>query len=150
MSQSQKNVTYGIALLLLNNEGKLFCVKELVPKPEIGKNVGDYSFPWETQEKGESDQSTLARLIREEVHQEEIRISEPRLLGEFSVIEDTLARVYVAHFLSGAAKLVGLHEGTEIESLGWQTKEFLLSHCREGVSKALLLLEQFEKKQQLV
>jgi hypothetical protein len=48
-------------------------------------------------------------------------------------------------FVTGPEKLAGLHEGVEVLSLGWQTKEFLLSRCREGVEQALNLLEQYER-----
>jgi hypothetical protein len=81
----------GIALLLLNTEGKLFCVKELIAKESIGKRVGDYSFPWETQERGESDEATLTRLMQEEVHgYQPIQTSQPKLLGEFMVVPGTV------------------------------------------------------------
>lgn len=136
----------GVALLLLNTEGKIFCVKELIAKESIGKRIGDYSFPWETQEEGESDAETLKRLMREEVHgSETIQTSKPQLLGEFTVTPGTVARVYTALFVAGPEKLFGLHEGIEVTALGWQTKEVLLSHCRAGVRQALDLLERYQQ-----
>lgn len=139
--------TCGVALLLFNTEGKIFCVKELIEKEVIGKHRGDYSFPWETKQGGESDEETLKRLLEEEVHGEAaVEISSPEYVGAFTVVPGTQARIYQAWFLQGPSILKGLHEGIEVEALGWQTKEFLLSHCRTGVERALELFDQYQKK----
>lgn len=132
------------ALLLLNPAGLLYCVQELQSKPEIGKIAGsqDYSVPWETMESGEHPVETMARLLIEEVdaHRRAL-ISSPLPIGSVEVY-DTLAHVFVARFVSGSVDMRGSHSGIEIEPLGFQTREFLLSRCRGGISEVLGLWDE--------
>jgi hypothetical protein len=138
---------HSVALLLLDGQGALYCVQELQSKPAIGKVVGskDYSFPWETVEPDERLLRTLHRLIIEEVDvTDRVRISFPVSIGCVPVY-DTLAHVFVARFEAGPEGMRGFHAGIEIEPLGWQTREFLLSRCRDGVPEVLALLDQYEQ-----
>ncbi|MEP7162613.1 MAG: hypothetical protein ABI747_02515 [Candidatus Moraniibacteriota bacterium] len=128
-------IVRSVPLVLFNGDGKVFCLRELVSKPDIGKIVGskDYSVPWETQEVGEEDGDTLRRLLREEVDATgTIVISEPFFLGKVPVYETT-ASAYAARFMSGPQDLCGTHAGSEFEPLGWRSLEFLLSRCRDGI-----------------
>lgn len=50
----------------IEGEWKIFIIKELKAKPEIYKEAGMISFPFETQKPGESDWDTLRRLVEEE------------------------------------------------------------------------------------
>ncbi len=139
---------HSVALLLVNRDNLLYCVRELQSKPEIGKIVGskDYSFPWETMEPEECTTFALQRLLLEEIDgSDAVEVSPPTLLGEVPVY-DTLAHVYLASFLAGPENMRGTHAGIEIEPLGWQTWEFLLSRCRDGVPKALALWDQYRQQ----
>lgn len=132
---------HSVALLLVNSEGLLYCVQELQSKPEIGKVVGskDYSFPWETVEPGERPLRTLHRLIVEEIDQtDKVQFLYPMPIWIGSVpVYDTLAQIYTAQYVSGPESMRGVHAGIEIEPLGWQTREFLLERCRDGVPEVL-------------
>ena len=138
---------HSVALLLLNGQRELYCVQELQSKPAIGKVVGikDYSFPWETVEPDERLLRTLHRLIIEEVDAtDRVRISFPISIGCVPVY-DTLAHVFVAQFEGGPDVMRGFHAGIEIEPLGWRTKEYLLSRCRDGVPEVLTLLDRYKQ-----
>lgn len=138
---------HSVALLLLNGQRELYCVQELQSKPSIGKVVGskDFSFPWETVEPDERLLRTLHRLIIEEVDiTDRVRISFPVSIGCVPVY-DTLAHVFVARFEGGPEDMRGFHAGIEIEPLGWRTREFLLSRCRDGVPEVLALFDQYEQ-----
>lgn len=137
---------HSVALLLTNSEGLLYCVRELKPKPEIGKipGVKERSFPWETVEPDEFTLGTLGRLVREEIDRtDRIEFLPPVWIGDVPVY-DTLAHVYQASFVSGPENMRGIDAGSEIEPLGWQTREFLLERCRDGVPEVLQLWDQFQ------
>lgn len=138
------------ALLLFNQNGLLYCVRELQSKPCIGKIVGikDYSFPWETQESDERQLRTVHRLIVEEIDaSDQVRffLPIPNWIGCVPV-HDTLANVYVAQYVSGPENMRGVHAGIEIEPMGWQTREFLLSRCRDGVPEVLALWDEYQRQ----
>jgi len=139
---------HSVALLLENRDGRLYCIRELQSKPQIGKIVGskDRSFPWETREPDERILRTLHRLIVEEIDAtDRVKISFPVSIGSVPVY-DTLAHVYVARFLGGPESMRGAHAGTEIDPLGWQTREFLLSRCRDGVPGVLALWDEYDRQ----
>lgn len=137
------------ALLLFNQKGQLWCVKELQSKPEIGKISGskDYSFPWETAEPGERQLRTVHRLIVEEVDATDrvaFFLPVPNWIGCVPVY-DTLAHIYVAHYVSGPESMRGVHAGIEVEPLGWLDREQLLSRCRDGVPQVLAVWDEYQK-----
>ena len=135
---------HSVALLLVNDQEEFYCVQELQSKPEIGKIVGskDYSPPWETREPGERLLRTIHRLIVEEIDStDRIDITHPYEIGQLPVY-DTLAYVYAARFLGGPTVLRGYHAGIEVEPLGWQPREVLLSRCRDGVPGILELWDK--------
>ncbi len=134
---------HSVALLLVNQEGLLYCVRELSPKPEIGKVPGskDRSFPWETMEPDEFEDGTFRRLIREEVDRtDRVEFLPPVWIGDVPVY-DTLAHIFLASFISGPADMRG--SDTDIEPLGWRTREFLLERCRDGVPEVLQVWDKF-------
>ena len=140
----QEYRVHSVALLLFD-ASRVYCVRELQSKPEIGKIVGvrDYSFPWETQEPGERYLRTLHRLIVEEIDAtDRMEMSFPVEIGSVPVY-DTLAHVFAAQFLRGPENMRGVHAGIEIEPLGWRTRSFLLSRCRWGVPEVLSLWDRY-------
>lgn len=131
-----------VALLLFNREGKLYCIQELIDKPEIRKRAGDYSVPWETLEPDETDASGLERVMREEIHAADpIKLSPFEYLGEIEVVAGAKANVYRS-FLSEGNNLPfkGSEAGTEFIPLGFQDTETLLSKPRTGIEAMLRLL----------
>ncbi|MFZ3031420.1 MAG: hypothetical protein WA082_00085 [Candidatus Moraniibacteriota bacterium] len=137
---------HSVGLLLRNSLERYLVLQELQAKPEIGKIPGekDLSFPWETKRDGERDIPALHRLLREEVDAtDEIQISLPVFIGAVPVY-DTLAWVYAAQAILVPNKMYGSDEGTEIKSLGWQSREFLLSRCRDGVPAVFRLWDQYQ------
>lgn len=132
--------------LLLTRDDLIFGVQELQSKPVIGKIAGsqDYSFPWETVEPNERLLRTLHRLVVEEIDlTDQVQFSFPVLIGSVPVY-DTLAHVFLARFEGGPVGMRGFHAGTEIEPLGWQTREFLLSRCRGGVPEVFYLWDRHQ------
>lgn len=134
---------HSVALLLTDQDGLLYCVRERQSNPSYGKRAGDRTFPWETREPGELFPFTMRRLLVEEVDfSKQILITPPNFLGAVPVY-DTAAHVFVASFISGPENMRGAHEGIEIDALGWQTREFLLARCREGVPAVLALWDRY-------
>lgn len=137
---------HSVALLLVNPEGLLYCVQELQSKPGIGKIVGikDYSVPWETVEPNERILRTLHRLIVEEIDITDcLEIDFPIEIGSVPVY-DTLAHVFLARYKGGPENMRGFHAGTEIEPLGWQARELLLTRCRDGIPEVLRVWDQHQ------
>lgn len=133
-----------VALLLFNSEGKLYCIRELIDKPEIGKRAGDYSVPWETLEPNEADASGLERVMREEVHAADpIKLSPFEYLGEIEVVAGAKANIYRS-FLSeeNSMPFKGSEAETEFIPLGFQDPETLLSKPRTGIEAMFRLLSQ--------
>lgn len=136
-----------VALLLVNPQGQLYCVRELVAKPQIGKEAGHYSFPWETIEPNERPIRTLHRLIMEEVDATDTVVFAepiPVWIGDVE-LHNSVAHIFLARFKEGPTEMCGLHAGIEIDPLGWRSSQFLLSHCRDGVPEALGLWRQHER-----
>lgn len=136
---------HSVGLILFDAEGRMYCVRELQSKPEIGKVVGtkDYSFPWETQESDERILRTLHRLIVEEIDAtDQVQMQFPVEIGSVPVY-DTLAHVFTAQFVGGLENMRGVHAGIEIEPLGWLSRSSLLSRCRDGVPEVLALWERY-------
>lgn len=133
-----------VALLLVDSVGRLYCVRERQANAKYGKRAGDYSFPWETREPDEPFILTLHRLLNEEVDGSGlIEITPPNFLGTVPV-HDTEAHVYHSSFLGGPPNMCGRHAGIEIDAIGWQTREFLLSRCRDGVPAVLAAWDKFQ------
>jgi len=57
----------GVVAVILSQDEKVLIVQETENKPILDKQSGDWSFPAETIEKGESEFEALLRLIKEEV-----------------------------------------------------------------------------------
>lgn len=136
-----------VGLLILDARGRLWCLEELKPKPEIGKipGVKDRSFPWETKKANESNEVALSRLIHEEVDETgQLCISDMMLIGQVPVY-DTLAHIYFACFICGPENMRGADAGIEVRPLGWQTRSFLLERCRDGVSDVLRLFDSYSE-----
>lgn len=143
MEMKTETKVHSVALLLTNPEGLLYCVRERQSNLRYGKRAGDRSFPWETRKPDELFPFTMHRLLVEEVDQsDQIQITQPNFLGTVPVY-DTIAHVFVASFLSGPSSMRGLHDGVEVDALGWQTREFLLSPCRDGVPEVLALWDRY-------
>jgi len=141
-----------VALILVNNQGRFFCVRELQSKPAIGKLVGtkDYSFPWETMEVNghgrERPWLAAHRAIVEEVDATDtIQIDFPVYIGHIPVHAST-AHVFVARYQSGPEILRGTHAGIEVEPLGWLVREELLLRARDGVREILALWDRFQQE----
>lgn len=134
---------HSVALLLVNTEGLLYCVCERQSNLDYGKKAGDYSFPWETRKRDELFPFTLHRLLVEEVDRSgTIDISQPNFLGTVPVY-DTVAHVFCSSFFRGPPDMRGSHHGIEIDAIGWRTREFLLSRCRDGVPEVLQVWDKF-------
>lgn len=134
---------HSVALLLTNEMGLLYCVRERQSNLKYGKRAGDRTFPWETRKPGELFPFTMHRLLVEEVdYSDQILITPPNFLGTVPVY-DTVAHVFVASFIDGPANMRGIHEGIEIDALGWQTQEFLLARCRDGVPEVLQMWSKY-------
>lgn len=136
-----------VALLLVNPQDQLYCVRERMAKPQIGKLEGHHSFPWETVEPDERPIRTLHRLITEEIDATDtVAFAEPIpvWIGDVEV-HNSLAHIFLARFKEGPAEMRGLHAGIEIDPLGWCSSQFLLSHCRDGVPEALRLWQQHKR-----
>ncbi len=136
-----------VALVLVDQSERIYCVKELGTKQEIGKipGVKDRSFPWETMEEGEGLSETLSRLIKEEVDGSElVTITTPRYAGSVEV-HDTLAHVFSARLVTSPRNMRGSHAGRqdEIKPLGWCTRAYLLERCRDGVPDVLAVWDKF-------
>lgn len=139
-----------VALVLTNREGRFLCVRELQSKPAIGKIVGlkDYSFPWETRESKDGTHEDLIHAVHRAIVEEvdgtdRVNIEPPVYIGHVDV-HDSTAHVFVAQFQSGPEIMRGTHAGSEIEPLGWLTREELLTRCRDGVRGILALYDQYQ------
>lgn len=131
-----------VALVIYNDAGEIFTIQELQKKPQFWKIPGmmDYSFPWETQEPGESDEATLRRVRREEVDELSLmQFSEPELFcSRLPIINDRVTvTAYSARYEGGPTNVRGSAAGTEIEPLGFHPPQFLLSRCRGGIRKIM-------------
>lgn len=137
-----------LSLLLFNQQGKIYCIEELVEKPAIGKKSGDYSVPWETLEPGESDASGLKRVLEEEVWgNKPLEHGDPKYLGEIEVVLGAKARVYQMEvFEEGEDICRGSQAGLEYLPLGFCSIERLLSGPRVGIREMLSLLEEKKRK----
>jgi hypothetical protein len=132
-----------VALVLYNREGEIFVVEELNEKLHIGKKYGDLSFPWETRENGEADETVLGRLVEEEIDRtRSLVMTPPVCLGKYPVHE-TEATAYMARYVSGPRSLVGsavrageiqvAHDGLSLH-WGWVNPRMLLRmRYRDGV-----------------
>lgn len=58
---------HGVALIVVNNKEEILILQEYETKPFLGKYSGMFSIPMETSGPGESDDSTLTRLIQQEI-----------------------------------------------------------------------------------
>ncbi|MEK7494319.1 MAG: hypothetical protein AAB519_01040 [Patescibacteria group bacterium] len=114
-----------VALIIHSGWETVYMISEKIPKPQIGKKLGDLSFPWESQEPEETDEQALHRLLQEEVDQHgDLRISEPRILCALSV-HGVATRCYVACYRGGSQDTWGTHAGIEYDPLGFQSLEIL-------------------------
>lgn len=136
--ESTQKVT-SVALVLFSQGGEIFVTRELNEKLHIGKKYGDLSFPWETRENGETDESVLLRLVEEEIDRtRSLVMSPPVCLGTYPVHE-TEAVAYAARYMSGPRSLVGsavrageiqvAHDGLLIH-WGWVNPHILLQKMR--------------------
>lgn len=137
-----------VALLLVSQRGEIFVVKELNEKLPYGKKYGDLSFPWETREREEADDSVLTRLIEEEIDRTmTVKMSPPACIGKFPV-HNTEATAYVARYVSGPKIFIGsavstgeiaiAHDhDTLLVNWGWVNPGILLRHfrIRDGVQE---------------
>ncbi len=140
-----------VALILVNQQGKFFGVRELQSKPAIGKIVGvkDYSFPWETREQDDQGYEwiwlTLHRVIVEEIDATDtIQIDFPVYIGH-APVHASMAHVFVARYQSGPEIMRGTHAGFEFEPLGWLSRDELLSRARDGVQEIFSLWDRFQQ-----
>ena len=128
-----------VALIIHSGWETAYMISEKIPKPQIGKKLGDLSFPWESQEPGETDEQALIRLLQEEVDRHgELRISEPRLLCVLEV-HGVFTRCYVAYYRGGPQDTWGTQAGTEYDHLGFQPLEILqgTKPRRDGIAPML-------------
>lgn len=138
-----ENQVHSVALILTDREGLLYCVRERQSNSKYGKRAGDYSFPWETRKRGELFPFTMHRLLVEEVDWTgTIEITQPNFLGTVPVY-DTVAHVFCSTYLGGPPDMRGSHHGIEIDAIGWRTRAFLLSPCRDGVPEVLRVWDKF-------
>lgn len=133
---------YGVGLILYNPTGHILVIKELVAKPEIEKEAGMLSIPFETSDEGEDSYMTLVRLVTEEVGRN-IVPRKIRLFGTFTV-KDTEIRCYTAvcdHVVSDFKPT-----SDDVEIVGWMApRELLEMHVRREVPpilNAYLTLEE--------
>lgn len=139
---SLSHVTTSVALVIYNDAGDIFTIQELQEKEHFLKIPGlsDYSFPWETQEEGESDKQTLERVYFEEVDAKGVLLtSEPvQFCSQLPILDGrVLVTAYSCRYQGGSTNVRGSAAGTEILHLGFQPPEFILSRCRGGIPEIM-------------
>ena len=107
-----------VGLVLIDRAGQYYVFQEMMSKWWIGKALNNWSFPWETREDGESDETALGRVLSEEVGEDVVLANSPQLLTAFE-FADSHAVFYWAPFEK--AESLGGHAGTtgETKNHGW-------------------------------
>lgn len=126
-----------VGLVLVNESGQYLVFQEMKPKWKIGKAVNNWSFPWETREGDESDMAVLARILPEEVGEDVVLSSQPRLVTTFE-FADSYATFYWAQFRSATS--LGGHAmvSGETRNVCWKSPTEVNSLiCRVGIGWVL-------------
>lgn len=131
-----------VGLVLVNGDGCYFTFQEMTPKWAIGKARNNWSFAWETREKGESDAAVLARITTEEVGEQVTLLTQPEFLTAFE-FAGSFATFYWAQF-GGATNFQSLAlKNGEIKNPSWKTPlEMNSLICRVGIRHVLMKLRQ--------
>jgi len=128
----------GVALILSNPRGEVLLLKELQTKPHLGKYEGMLSPPMETCLEGETNPSTLDRLVEEELpgFVGHVKIDGERR-GVYRVAPQAWASLYVGQ--TEDLLLPKLDEKSdEVGGYFWlPPKDALTSWLRRGASEML-------------
>lgn len=87
-----------VALILVEPRGDILVLQETKAKPHIGKHAGMYSIPMETIRDGETHESALHRLFREELTGMPVATASHRI-GAYLVVPGVWATLYLARTL---------------------------------------------------
>jgi hypothetical protein len=133
----------GVGLLLLDKEGRLYAIEELVKKRgAVSKNAGDLSIPLETMHSGECHEEAVKRLYIEEVDAHGvIEVTEPSYVGKYTFSEEHLLTsvfLYQSSLIRWqGTPFVGSHGGDEYIPYGFISESELLERGRQGTRDLL-------------
>ena len=129
---NSKIIIYGVGLLLFAPSGKIFVLRELVSKPQINKEAGMISIPFETTIKGESHIDTLQRLIYEEIGEE--LNSKPVFFKKFLIKASQTHSIEIfVYTASTTNEFIAHPHDNDIIHYGWLTPRELLNIKTERV-----------------
>ncbi|MBL7057780.1 NUDIX hydrolase [Patescibacteria group bacterium] len=128
---------FGVGLILRNPVGDILVHQELMSKPWLGKEIGDYSIPMETIELGETVQSCLNRLLFEEVGEDVVIALHPtKQILWYNILNKGIVVIFQARFIC-ASNLEPAEKG-EILPAGWMSPTKLLNQkMRVGVREII-------------
>ena len=136
-------VIMAVGVIIMTNDGKVLIVQETRDKPAADRMAGDWTFPVETLEKGESLVEGVSRLIFEEVGDIKYGFSPKRdWIGDYNVnsLEKPVwGRVYLLHVEGMAEEFTGLRSvNDEVINHRWVLPRALRTYSRrKGVDEPL-------------
>ena len=121
----------GVALIVVDPEGRVFMLQEEETNLAHGKMAGQWSMPMETSREGEPDAEALQRLVAEEIANMAVWV-EAEPFGSYQVMPDIEVRLYLGFLRSSF-----LPQGLWVRPYGGPLGNFILpprSAETDGVS----------------
>lgn len=129
----------GVALIIVNPKGEVLILQEFESKPHFGKYPGMFSIPMETSDPGEPDDSTLRRLIVEELpgcQSYKINLMEKRA-GIYQIVNNVWVSLYVGR-VKNSFPTTQSDKTTEVGNHEWVApRKALTLWLRQGASEML-------------